>query len=200
MLKSMLQIVSASTLGLLAIACGSSPTAPSAPSGASDSALSALNGSSSLDRGLAARPGKEFCEYPDIQVSATAGGPLADVSAAVLAGSFSGVHRLGTMDGYVAIAVSAQHVLRNRQLEVLHEHTLTLPDGAFTAAGRSLLRPIAGKPGSYQLRDRLPITAGTLMFLDAQGELRLDGTYDRTSGTMQYRLTGEICRTGLVPI
>jgi hypothetical protein len=199
MLKSTLQIVSASTLGLLAIACSNSPTAPSAASGASDSALSALDGTSSLDRGLAARPGKEFCEYPDIQVSATAGGPVADGSA-VLAGSFSGMHRLGTMEGHVAIAVSAQHVLRNRQLEVLHEHTLTLPDGGFTAAARSLLRPIKGRPGSYQLRERLPITGGTLMFLDAQGELRLDGTYDRTSGTMQYRLTGEICRTGLVPI
>ena len=200
MLKSALQIVSASTLGLLAIACGSSPTGPSASSGAAESALSALDGSSSLDRGLAARPGNQFCEYPDIQVNATAGGPTAEGSAAVLAGSFSGVHRLGTMDGSVAISVSGHHLLRNRQLEIVHEHTLTLADGAFTVAGRSLLRPIAGQPGSYQLRERLPITAGTMIFLDAEGVLRLAGTYNRTSGSMQYRLTGEICRTGRVPI
>jgi hypothetical protein len=196
--KSTLQIVSALTLVLVTIACGSSPTAPSTTSGVSESAQFGF-GESSSPGGSAVRPGGEFCEYPDVQVSATAGGPLIDGSSgAVLGGAFSGAHRYGTMEGTVAIAISSQHVLRNRQLEVVHAHTLTLADGAFTASGRSLLRPVAGQPGSYQLRDRLPITAGTKIFLDAQGELRLEGTYDRNTGSMQYRLTGEICRTGRV--
>jgi hypothetical protein len=197
--KSTLHIVSALTLGLVTIGCGSSPTAPSAAGNVSDSALFAIDGSSQ-DRGLAARPDNQFCEYPDLQVSAAADEPALDGTTAWLAGSFSGVHRFGTMDGTVAIAVTQQHVLRNRQLEIVHEHTLTLPDGAFTAAGRSLLRAVHGQPGTYQLRERLPITSGTKIFLDARGELRLDGTFDRNSGSMQYRLTGEICRTGIVPI
>jgi hypothetical protein len=200
MLKSTLQILSVSTLGVLAIACGSSPTAPSPTNGVSDSALMAFEGSSSLDRGIAAKPGNRFCEYPDLQVNATAGGPLLDDVATVFVGGFSGVHRYGTMDGAVSIAMATQHVLRNRHLEIVHDHTFTLADGAFTAAGRSLLRPVSGQPWTYRLRERLPITAGTKIFLDAQGELRLDGTYNRISGSMQYRLTGEICRTGRVPI
>ena len=194
--KSGLLIVSASALVFVTTGCAQSPTAPSGAGEAAESALFAVGDSS----GLAARPGKAFCDYPDVQVTATANGSVMDGSAAVFGGAFSGVHRDGTMAGTVAISVTVQNVLRNRALELVHEHTLTLPDGAFTYAGRSLLRPVSGQPASYQLRERLPVTGGTKIFLDAQGELRLDGVYDRTSGVMQYRLTGEICRTGLVPI
>jgi hypothetical protein len=198
--RSTLQIVAAVTFGLVGIGCGSSPTTPSAAPGVAQSSLFAFGDGSSNSGALAARPGKQFCYYPDLQVSATAGDPVFDGPAALLVGSFSGVHRYGTMDGSVAISVSTQNVLRNRQLEIVHEHTLTLADGAFIAGGRSLLRPLSDRSGRYQLRERLPVTGGTKIFLDAQGELHLDGTYDRTSGTMQYRLTGEICRTGLLPV
>jgi hypothetical protein len=195
-----LQIVPALAFGLVALGCGSSPTAPSASPGVAESALFAFGDGSSTNGTLAARPGRQFCEYPDLQVSASVEGGVLDGGPALLVGSFSGVHRYGTMAGSVAVDVSTQHVLRNRHLEIMHQHTLTLADGAFIAAGRSLLRPLSNRSGGYRLRARLPVTGGTKIFLDAQGELHLDGIFDRTSGTMQYRLTGEICRTGLVPV
>jgi len=193
MVKPTLQIIGASAVVAFAIGCGSSPTSPSAASPvASPAAFDSTPRST-----LLARPGSsDLCDYPDLQVTASIGGAALEGQAAMLGGSFTGVHRYGTMDGTVLVAVSNAVVLRNRHLEVTQEHTFTLAEGTFTGATWSMLRAVNGQSGAYRLNERLPITGGTKMFLNAQGELRLDGIYDRNAGAMQYRVTGQVCRTG----
>jgi hypothetical protein len=193
MVKPTLQGIGALTIVVFAVGCGSSPTSPSAASPvASPPSLDSTPRST-----LLARPGsQDFCEYPDLQVTASAVGATLDGQAAILGGSFTGVHRYGTMDGTVLVTVFKPIVLRNRQLELTQEHTFTLAEGTFTGATRSMIRSVSRQSGAYRLNERLPITGGTRLYLDAQGELRVDGIYDRNTGVMQYRVTGQVCRTG----